>query len=123
MSANPAPSIGPIVSLQAHILQQQSSFPESTGTLSWILSALSISAKIIASKVRRARLENGILRRSLLTECNDGNARRDENRRAGVSVSAGIGLRLSIGNERAGLESSARFFSLGRVSLHGRATR
>jgi len=62
MSANPAsvptPSIGPIVSLQAHILQQQSSFPESTGTLSWILSALSISAKIIASKVRRARLEN-----------------------------------------------------------------
>ena len=62
MSANPAlppmPSVGPIVSLQAHILQQQSSFPEATGTLSWILSALSISAKIIAAKVRRARLEN-----------------------------------------------------------------
>ena len=62
MSASPttAPgrSVGPIVSLQAHILQQQSSFPESTGTLSWILSALSISAKIIAAKVRRARLEN-----------------------------------------------------------------
>src|SRR3954463_12010516 len=52
------PSMGPIVSLQAHILQQQSSFPEATGTLSWILSALSISAKIIAAKVRRARLEN-----------------------------------------------------------------
>lgn len=51
-------SLGPIVSLQAHILRQQESFPESTGTLSWILSALSISAKIIASKVRRARLEN-----------------------------------------------------------------
>src|SRR5262245_22606254 len=62
MAANPnvtaTPSIGPIVSLQAHILQQQASFPEATGTLSWILSALSISAKIIASKVRRARLEN-----------------------------------------------------------------
>ncbi|HEV7715385.1 MAG TPA: class 1 fructose-bisphosphatase [Steroidobacteraceae bacterium] len=62
MSTNPAPShsssIGPIVSLQAHILQQQATFPESTGTLSWILSALSISAKIIAAKVRRARLEN-----------------------------------------------------------------
>lgn len=55
---NLTPSIGPIVSLQAHILQQQSGFPEATGTLSWILSALSISAKIIASKVRRARLEN-----------------------------------------------------------------
>jgi fructose-1,6-bisphosphatase I len=60
MPANPESSlsIGPIVSLQAHILQQQASFPEATGTLSWILSALSISAKIIAAKVRRARLEN-----------------------------------------------------------------
>ncbi|HEU4627498.1 MAG TPA: class 1 fructose-bisphosphatase [Steroidobacteraceae bacterium] len=55
--STPAP-IGPIVSLQAHILNQQASFPEATGTLSWILSALSISAKIIAAKVRRARLEN-----------------------------------------------------------------
>lgn len=62
MSANPttdAPLAGaPIVTLQAHILQQQTSFPETTGTLSWVLSALSISAKIIAAKVRRARLEN-----------------------------------------------------------------
>jgi fructose-1,6-bisphosphatase I len=59
MAVDPAPlSVGPIVSLQAHILQQQASFPEATGTLSWILSALSISAKIIAAKVRRARLEN-----------------------------------------------------------------
>jgi fructose-1,6-bisphosphatase I len=59
MAVEPAPlSVGPIVSLQAHILQQQASFPEATGTLSWILSALSISAKIIAAKVRRARLEN-----------------------------------------------------------------
>ena len=62
MSAVPTPlsssTVGPIVSLQAHILQQQERFPEATGTLSWILSALSISAKIIASKVRRARLEN-----------------------------------------------------------------
>lgn len=48
----------PIVTLQAHILHQQTSFPEASGTLSWILSALSISAKIIADKVRRARLEN-----------------------------------------------------------------
>jgi len=62
MSAHPSPSpsttVGPIISLQAHILQQQASFAEATGTLSWILSAISISAKIIASKVRRARLEN-----------------------------------------------------------------
>jgi fructose-1,6-bisphosphatase I len=47
-----------IITLQSHILQQQTDFPEATGTLSWILSALSISAKIIAAKVRLARLEN-----------------------------------------------------------------
>jgi fructose-1,6-bisphosphatase I len=47
-----------IMTLQSHILEEQSNRPHSTGTLSWILSALSISAKIIADKVRRARLEN-----------------------------------------------------------------
>ena len=48
----------PIMTLQAHILEQQVHHPEATGTFSWILSALSISAKVIADKVRRARLEN-----------------------------------------------------------------
>jgi len=47
-----------IMTLQAHILEQQSHYPQASGTFSWILSALSISAKIIADKVRRARLEN-----------------------------------------------------------------
>ncbi len=47
-----------IVTLQAHILAEQVHYPHATGTFSWILSALSISAKIIADKVRRARLEN-----------------------------------------------------------------
>jgi fructose-1,6-bisphosphatase I len=47
-----------IVSLQTHILAEQVHYPNATGTFSWILSALSMSAKIIADKVRRARLEN-----------------------------------------------------------------
>jgi fructose-1,6-bisphosphatase I len=47
-----------ITTLQAHILEQQVHYPQAAGTFSWILSALSISAKIIADKVRRARLEN-----------------------------------------------------------------
>jgi fructose-1,6-bisphosphatase I len=47
-----------IMTLQAHILEQQVHHPEARGTFSWILSALSISAKIIADQVRRARLEN-----------------------------------------------------------------
>src|ERR1700722_7147798 len=47
-----------IMTLQAHILEQQAHYPQAGGTFSWILSALSISAKIIADKVRRARLEN-----------------------------------------------------------------
>ncbi len=46
------------MTLQAHILEQQVHHPQAGGTFSWILSALSISAKIIADKVRRARLEN-----------------------------------------------------------------
>ena len=51
-------SVTAITTLQSHILEQQSKHPEASGTFSWILSALSISAKIIADKVRRARLEN-----------------------------------------------------------------
>jgi fructose-1,6-bisphosphatase I len=47
-----------IVTLQGHILQQQALYPGATGAFSWILSALSISAKMIASQVRRARLED-----------------------------------------------------------------
>ena len=47
-----------IVTLQAHILQQQSRYPEASGQFSWILSALAISAKMIASHVRRARLDD-----------------------------------------------------------------
>lgn len=52
------PQVNSLITLQAHILQQQARFPEATGTLSWILSALSISAKIITAKVRRARLDD-----------------------------------------------------------------
>lgn len=52
-------SSGPnLITLQSHILEQQQRHPEATGTLSWILSALSISAKVITSKVRRARLDD-----------------------------------------------------------------
>jgi fructose-1,6-bisphosphatase I len=47
-----------IMTLQAHILEEQAHNPRAGGTFAWILSALSISAKIIADKVRRARLEN-----------------------------------------------------------------
>ena len=53
-----SPSKPHIVTIQSHILQQQAKFPEATGDLSWILSAISISAKMIAAQVRRARLED-----------------------------------------------------------------
>jgi len=52
------PASKDFVTLQGHILAQQSRHPGATGTLSWILSALSISAKVIADNVRRARLED-----------------------------------------------------------------
>jgi fructose-1,6-bisphosphatase I len=47
-----------ITTLQSHILERQVEQPEDGNTLSWILSALSISAKIIAAEVRRARLKD-----------------------------------------------------------------
>lgn len=46
-----------IVTLQSHALQQQARFADN-GTLAWILSALSISCKIIANQVRRAQLDD-----------------------------------------------------------------
>jgi len=59
MAAAPAPTFArPIVTLQSHILEQESRFPDATGALSWILSAMSISTKMIAARVRRARLED-----------------------------------------------------------------
>jgi fructose-1,6-bisphosphatase I len=48
----------PLVTIQSHVLAQQERFPEATGTLTWVLSAISISAKMIAAQVRRARLED-----------------------------------------------------------------
>ncbi|HEX4378356.1 MAG TPA: class 1 fructose-bisphosphatase [Steroidobacteraceae bacterium] len=47
-----------ITTLQTHILEQQVDYPEASGLFSWIMSALSISAKIIADRLRRARLED-----------------------------------------------------------------
>ncbi|WP_145070777.1 class 1 fructose-bisphosphatase [Engelhardtia mirabilis] len=47
-----------ITTLQSHILAEEFKHPGASGTFSWILSALAVSAKIIASKMRRARLED-----------------------------------------------------------------
>jgi hypothetical protein len=44
-----------VVTLQTHILAEERRQPEATGSFSWILSAGSISAKMIAAKIRRAR--------------------------------------------------------------------
>ncbi len=46
------------ITLQSHILATEARQENATGTLSWILSALSISAKMISANVRRARLED-----------------------------------------------------------------
>ncbi|MEL7538600.1 MAG: class 1 fructose-bisphosphatase [Pseudomonadota bacterium] len=47
-----------VVTLQSHILAEEARHPSATGTLSWILSALSLAGKTIASKLRRARLDD-----------------------------------------------------------------
>ncbi|MEO6710667.1 MAG: class 1 fructose-bisphosphatase [Planctomycetota bacterium] len=47
-----------LTTIQSHILAEEARFPNASGSLSWILSALSLSAKVIASKIRRARLND-----------------------------------------------------------------
>lgn len=56
--ATNAPLVDPLTTLESFILAEESRHPGATGTFSWILSALTLSAKIIANKIRRARIED-----------------------------------------------------------------
>ena len=47
-----------LMTLQTHMLADEQRFPDSNGSLSWIVSALAISAKTISARLRRARLED-----------------------------------------------------------------
>jgi fructose-1,6-bisphosphatase I len=47
-----------LLTLQSHILAEEARNPGATGTFSWILSALSLSAKVISAKIRRARIDD-----------------------------------------------------------------
>ena len=47
---------GQIVTIERHILEEQSSFPEATGTLTALLYDIALAGKIIASKTNRAGL-------------------------------------------------------------------
>ena len=62
--ASTAPSIAPIfgssaaVTLQTHLLADEQRSADSTGALSWIVSALAIATKTISTRLKRARLED-----------------------------------------------------------------
>ena len=66
MSELESPAVDPLllsrrenlVTLQSHILAEEKEHPGASGTFSWILSALSLSAKVISSKIRRARIDD-----------------------------------------------------------------
>ena len=49
-------SIGPVVTLEQHILWEERRFPHATGEFSWLLSGLTLATKMIQSKVNRAGL-------------------------------------------------------------------
>jgi fructose-1,6-bisphosphatase I len=60
-STDTAPSpvaIDHITTLEQYILAEETQHPGATGQFSWILSALSFSAKFIASKIRLARIQD-----------------------------------------------------------------
>lgn len=46
----------PLLTVQQHILQEQKRFPGASGEFSWLLSGITLAAKLIQSKVRRAGL-------------------------------------------------------------------
>ena len=47
-----------LTTLQTHMLADAERFPDAGGVLAWIVSALAISVKTIAARLRRARLED-----------------------------------------------------------------
>jgi fructose-1,6-bisphosphatase I len=47
-----------LTTIQSHILAEERKHPGATGTFSWILSALALSAKVITAKIRRARIQD-----------------------------------------------------------------
>jgi fructose-1,6-bisphosphatase I len=59
-SASVVPLLGQpsFVTLQSHVLAEERRHPGATGTLSWIISALSIASKSIAAKLRTAGIED-----------------------------------------------------------------
>jgi len=61
--ANPAPVVPLLgqpsfITLQSHVLAEERRHPGATGTLSWIISALSIASKTIAAKLKTAGIED-----------------------------------------------------------------
>lgn len=46
------------ITVQQHILKEQKRFPGASGEFSWLLSGITLAAKMIESKVRRAGLNN-----------------------------------------------------------------
>ncbi len=57
-TTTPATEADNLTSLQSYLLAEESKHPDATGRFTWILSAISLSTKFIADKVRRARLQD-----------------------------------------------------------------
>ena len=55
MSSSSDPTI---ITVQQHILQEQTRFPGATGEFSWLLSGITMASKLIQAKVRRAGLSD-----------------------------------------------------------------
>jgi fructose-1,6-bisphosphatase I len=88
-----------IVTIQGHLLARQARIPGATGTLSWILSAMSIAGKIISAKVRCARLED------VLGDAGSGNVQGERQQKLDV-IANQVLLRLLAGREGAAIVAS-----------------
>ena len=58
MPPSDGPPIDNLTTLESYILAEEQRHPGATGSFSWILAAMTLSAKIISGKIRRARIED-----------------------------------------------------------------
>ena len=58
MTAAELPMGDDLTTLESHILSEEHRHAGASGTFSWILAAMTLSAKIISSKIRRARIDD-----------------------------------------------------------------
>ena len=102
-----------LMTLQTHMLDAERRSPESGGALSWIVSALSISAKTISARLKRARLED------VLGEAGNENIQGEAQQKLDV-IANNVMLQVLRGREGVATTGQENIFDVVPTDLHQR---